>query len=97
LHNLIFLYSPSCLPLSNAYKPTSCINIAERDLQMQDRSAFKPKNNISSEVYRKLAPDVNFLSCPKFFIGHPVPLFLDSRLMTAGMTDLKKSVYATFR
>jgi hypothetical protein len=31
---------------------------------MQDRSAFKPNNNVSSKVHCKLTPDVNFLSCP---------------------------------
>ncbi len=40
-------------------RPTSCINIAERDLQMQERSAFEPNNNVSFKVHRELTPDCN--------------------------------------
>jgi len=53
---LIFLKSSEIQP---ACKPTSCINIAERDLQMQDRSAFEPNNNVSFKVHRELTPDCN--------------------------------------
>ena len=47
--------------------PISCINIAGRDLQMQDRSAFEPNNKVSLKVHRELTPDCNIFVMPEIF------------------------------
>jgi hypothetical protein len=53
--------------LNELNKPTRCINIAERDLQMQAGNAFEPNNNVSVKVHRKLTLDCHIFRHARSF------------------------------